>query len=170
MHLRTLIRRSWVIYACLLLGGFATGMGMARYIYGAEGGRESSVHPVRFVPLPPAPRKPDKNHIRTLPVVDVIDIDGVRRLAGRRARVRGKIYRVGHARKSDTYFLDFGPSRSSFTAVVFASAGPAFKREKIDLRQYEGQEVELVGRIEDDPRYGLEMILSEPGQIKHLDE
>jgi len=102
--------------------------------------------------------------------VDVIDIEGVRRLAGRRARVRGKIYRVGHSPRSDTYFLDFGPSPSSFTAVIFASAQDAFKRANVEPRQYEGKEVELVGRIEDDPKYGLEMIVEEPEQITQLAE
>ena len=122
------------------------------------------------MPLPPPRRKSDAELTGSLPTVDVIDIEGVKRLAGRRARVRGKVYRVGHSRKSDTYFLDFGPSRASFTAVIFASAVDAFKRAKIEPRQFEGKEVELVGTVEDDPRYGLEMILAEPGQIKQVDE
>lgn len=170
MHYPTIPFKALVLYACLLLAGFVSGVGMARHVYRQEPGPVPRIHSARFVPLPPPSRKSDAELTGALPAVDVIDIDSVRELAGRRARVRGKIYRVGHSRKSDTYFLDFGPSRASFTAVIFASAVDAFKREKIDLRQYEGKEVELVGWVEDDPRYGLEMILAEPSQIKRLDQ
>jgi len=158
-----------LIYACILLVGFATGVAVARQVYLEELRPEPCVHPGRFVPLPPLNREAGVTLATVLPEVDVIDIEGVRRLAGRRARVRGKVYRVGHSPKSDTYFLDFGPSRASFTAVIFASAADAFKRARVQPRQYEGKEVELVGRIEDDPRYGLEMVVEEPAQITQLD-
>jgi hypothetical protein len=73
---------------------------------------------------------------------------------------------VGHSAKSDTYFLNFGPSRSSFTAVIFASSVELFRKGRIDPRSYEGKEVELTGEIKDHPKYGVEMILEEPAQIK----
>lgn len=170
MHFPTIPLKASIIYGCFLLAGFVTGAGTLRYVYREKVVPKPRIHSARFVPFPPLSRRPDAGRTGALPEVDVMEIDRVRRLAGRRARVRGKIYRVGHSRKSDTYFLDFGPSRSSFTAVIFASAAAQFKRAKIDLPQYEGKEVEIVGRIEDDPRYGLEMILAAPGQIKRLDE
>jgi len=160
------------VCACLLLSGFAGGMVTAFHLYGPESHRSESapqplVHSAKFVPLPP----PDRNRAADtddLPAVDVIDVERVRNLAGRRARLRGKVYRVGHSAKSDTYFLDFGPSRSSFTAVIFSSATDAFARENINPRDYEGREVEIVGTIEDDPKYGLEMIVEGPTQIREL--
>ena len=84
-------------------------------------------------------------------------------------RFRGRVYRVGHSAKSNTYFLNFGPSRSSFTVVIFASALESFEKQKIRPNGYEGREVELAGEIKDHPKYGVEMILEDPSQIKVLD-
>ena len=103
-----------------------------------------------------------------LPVVDVLEVERLRELAGVRARVRGRIFRVGHSSRSNTYFLDFGPSRSAFTAVIFSSAVDSFVREDAHPERFQGQEVELTGTIRDDPRYGLQMILEGPRQIEPL--
>lgn len=103
-----------------------------------------------------------------LPVVDVVEVERLRELAGMRARVRGRVFRVGHSSRSNTYFLDFGPSRSAFTAVIFSSAVDSFVREDAHPERFQGQEVELTGTIRDDPRYGLQMILEGPRQIEPL--
>jgi DNA/RNA endonuclease YhcR with UshA esterase domain len=76
---------------------------------------------------------------------------------------------VGHSTKSNTYFLNFGPSRASFTGVIFASALERFAQKKIDPTNYEGKNVEITGQIKNHPRFGLEMILEDPSQIKLLD-
>jgi len=121
-------------------------------------------YPVDFFPLAPqAPRSAE------IPLVRAGDVAKIKELAGSQARVRGRIYRVGHSAKSDTYFLNFGPARSAFTAVIFSSALELFERRKIHPQQYEGKEVELSGEIRDHPQYGLEMILEDPSQIKVLD-
>lgn len=120
--------------------------------------------PCDIFPSPPlAQSKAD------IPLVEAAELEEVRALSGNRARVRGRIYRVGHSTKSDTYFLNFGPSRSSFTGVIFSSALQLFEQSKIHPKDYEGREVELTGNIKNDPQYGLEMILEEPSQIKLLD-
>ncbi|MCY4487601.1 MAG: hypothetical protein OXF11_10875 [Deltaproteobacteria bacterium] len=103
---------------------------------------------------------------RDLPEVDVMEIERLQGLAGALARVRGRVYRVGHSSKSNTWFLDFGPSRSAFTAVIFSSAVDAFERADAHPNRFQGKEVELTGRIKDDPKYGLEMILEGPTQIR----
>ena len=103
-----------------------------------------------------------------LPVVDVVEVERLRELAGVRARVRGRVFRVGHSSRSNTYFLDFGPSRSAFTAVIFSSAVDSFLREDAHPDRFQGQEVELTGTIRDDPKYGLQMILEGPRQIEPL--
>ena len=103
-----------------------------------------------------------------LPVVDVVEVERLRELAGTRARVRGRVFRVGHSSRSNTYFLDFGPSRSAFTAVIFSSAVDSFLREDAHPDRFQGQEVELTGTIRDDPKYGLQMILEGPRQIEPL--
>lgn len=121
-------------------------------------------YPVTFSRLAPAAKTESE-----IPLVEAAEVEKVKSLAGNRARVRGRIFRVGHSTKSDTYFLNFGPSRSSFTGVIFSSALELFERSKINIKKYEGREVELTGRIKNDQRYGLEMILEEPSQIRLLD-
>ena len=96
-------------------------------------------------------------------------MEKIRALGGNQARIRGRVYRVGHSAKSNTYFLNFGPSRTAFTAVIFASALELFEGQKIRPQGYEGKEVELTGEIKNHPKYGVEMILEDPAQIKVLD-
>jgi hypothetical protein len=125
---------------------------------------EGQFHPVTFSPTP------SPTSTRTaVPVVQVIEVERIRQLTGSEAKIRGRVYRVGHSAKSNTYFLNFGPSRSAFTGVIFESSLELFEKMKLDPKSYEGKDVELRGRIKDHPEYGLEMILEEPGQIKVLD-
>jgi hypothetical protein len=118
---------------------------------------------VSFTPLP-APGEPS----RELPVLQAFEVGKIRGLAGKSARIRGRIFRVGHSSKSNTYFLNFGPSRSALTAVIFASAADLFERDKLPPKSFDGREVELQGVIRDHPQYGLEVILEDPSQIKIL--
>lgn len=119
------------------------------------------VHPVTFSPLGPSAQRESE-----VPLVYAREVEQIKALSGNPARVRGRVYRVGHSDKSDTYFLNFGPSRSSFTAVIFSSSLALFRKGKIDPKSYEGKEVELTGEIKDHPKYGVEMILEDPAQIK----
>ena len=118
---------------------------------------------VTFQPTPPAPIQAD------LPLVQAREVEKIRRLAGNQARIRGRVFRVGHSAKSNTYFLNFGPSREALTAVIFASSADLFEKNKLQPKTFEGKEVELQGEIKDHPRYGLELILENPEQIKMLD-
>lgn len=125
---------------------------------------EGRAHPVTFSPWDlPTPRPTG------IPLVEVREVEKIKRLAGSQARVRGRVFRVGHSSKSNTYFLNFGPSPASFTGVIFSSALGLFEKKRLHPKSYEGREVELTGAIKDHPRYGLEMILEEPSQIKLLD-
>lgn len=125
---------------------------------------ESQGYPVTFIPLPPpSPRQVE------IPLLQAREVEKIRGLTGNQARVRGRIYRVGHSAKSNTYFLNFGPSRSAFTGVIFASSLELFERIKLNPKNYEGKEVEMLGEIRNHPKFGLEMILENPSQIKLLD-
>lgn len=106
---------------------------------------------------------------KELPAVPARDVDRIRALAGTPARVRGRVFRVGHSSKSNTHFLNFGPSRESLTAVIFASALELFQKKHLPLKNLTGREVEITGEIKDHPQYGLEIILESPAQLKVLD-
>lgn len=122
-------------------------------------------HAVRFVPLS-EPLVPEK--ALDLPVLVARDVDKIRALTGRQARIRGRVFRVGHSAKSNTYFLNFGPSREALTAVIFASSVELFEKTLQAPKLYENKEVELTGQIKEHPQYGLEMVLDNPKQIKIL--
>ena len=154
------LRRISVPWAAALLAAFLSGV-FVHLLYGRWTGPPPCKEPVAAA-VTGSPSPAD------LPVVDVIEVERLQELAGVLARVRGRVFRVGHSRKSNTYFLDFGPSRSAFTAVIFSSAVDAFMRENAHPNQFQGREVEITGRIKDDPKYGLEMILEGPAQIRVL--
>jgi hypothetical protein len=94
------------------------------------------------------------------------DVEKIRRLTGKQARVRGRIFRVGHSAKSNTYFLNFGPSREALSAVIFSSAVDLFDKAKTAPKSFENKEVEITGQVKDHPQYGLEIIIENPKQIK----
>lgn len=125
----------------------------------------SQGHAVRFVPLSPAAVE---EKTLDLPVFVARDVDKIRTLAGRQARVRGRVFRVGHSAKSNTYFLNFGPSREALTAVIFSNSVELFEKTQQAPKLFENKEVELTGEIKDHPQYGLEMVLDNPQQIKIL--
>jgi hypothetical protein len=148
------------LVAGAFLVGFLTHLLYQRWTLSPQ---EGQFHPVTFSPAPP-PAPP----VATTPIVQAIEVEKIRQLAGTQAKVRGRVYRVGRSAKSNTYFLNFGPSRSSFTAVIFESSLGLFEKMKFRPESYEGKELELTGKIKDHPEYGLEMIIEEPGQIKVL--
>jgi hypothetical protein len=101
-----------------------------------------------------------------LEVVEARDVEKIRTFAGRQARIRGRVFRVGKSSRSNTYFINFGPSRASFTAVIFPSSVPQFEQNQLAPKSFEGKEIEVTGEIKDHPQYGLEMILEDPAQVK----
>jgi hypothetical protein len=129
---------------------------------GPSAGEQS--HSVVFVPAPASLPPP-----ADLPLVQAREVDKIKGLAGSQAKIRGRVFRVGLSEKSNTYFLDFGPSRDSFTAVIFASAVDLFEKKNLPPKKFEGKEIEISGEIKDHPQYGLEMILESPDQVKVID-
>ena len=101
-----------------------------------------------------------------LPVLQAREVEKLRSLTGSKARVRGRVFRVGHSVRSNTYFLNFGPSREALTAVIFASAVETFENKMLAPNRYEGKDVEIEGVVKDHPQYGLEIILEDPAQIR----
>jgi hypothetical protein len=125
--------------------------------------REPQSYRVTYVPLTAqAPLPAD------IALLQARDVEKIRSLTGSPARVRGRIFRVGHSAKSNTYFLNFGPSREALTAVIFASAAELFEKNKTTPKSFEGREVEVHGQVKDHPQYGLEIVLENPAQIKVL--
>jgi len=124
---------------------------------------EPHTHRVNYVPLSlttAAEKTPE------LPEFLARDVAKIRSLTGKQARVRGRVFRVSHSAKSNTYFLNFGPSREALTAVIFSSTVELFDKTKTAPKSFENKEVEITGQIKDHPQYGLEIILENPKQIR----
>jgi hypothetical protein len=127
---------------------------------------ESASFRVTFVPAQPSPI-PDASSAEPSAVM-ARDVEKIRSQVGQQARIRGRVFRVGHSAKSNTYFISFGPTREALTAVIFNSAVELFEKNKQSPRQFENREVEILGQVKDHPQYGLEVILEHPRQIKIL--
>ena len=111
--------------------------------------------------------------VRQLPspiVVSASDLQALRKNRGENAYVQGVVHDVYFSARSGTYFINFGPDRSSFTGVIFKSAANTFAGKNIDPRTYEKKNIEVFGKIIDHPKYGLEIIIEDPVQVKVLEE
>jgi len=130
---------------------------------------EPAVHRVSFAPLPAAADHAPDETPADLPQLAAREVEKIRALTGRQARIRGRVFRVGYSAKSNTYFLNFGPSREALTAVIFGSVTELFEKSKQPPKNFENRDVELTGFIKDHPQYGLEVILEHPKQIRLMD-
>jgi len=97
------------------------------------------------------------------------DLRALKRHVGEEVKVRGKVVRVGHSERSDTYFINFSQDRDGLTVVVFSSAVEKFAGFGILIPDYEGEDVVVSGELISHPQYGLEIIVEEPSQIRVLD-
>lgn len=128
---------------------------------------EPQSYPVSFAPSSLAPAAEDTTG--ETPMVVAREVEKIRALTGKQARIRGRVFRVGHSAKSNTYFLNFGPSREALTAVIFSSAVELFEKNKQSPRNFENRDVEIIGAIKDHPQYGLEVVVENPKQIRIID-
>jgi hypothetical protein len=128
-------------------------------------GTESLSFRVSYLPLVPNPAEVSAAELTTIVAKDV---EKIRSFTGQQARIRGRVFRVGYSAKSNTYFINFGPSPEALTAVIFNSAVELFEKNKQPPKQFENREVEITGFIKDHPQYGLEVILEDPKQIQIL--
>ncbi len=124
-------------------------------------------HRVTYMPLA-EPAAAAAEQAVAVPELLARDVDKIRALTGKQARVRGRVFRVGRSAKSNTYFLNCGPSREALTAVIFSSSVELFEKSRLAPKNFENKDVELTGQIKDHPQYGLEMILENPQQVKIL--
>lgn len=124
------------------------------------------VHRVTYMPL--APSAAEVEQAAEVPAFVARDVEKIRALTGKQARVRGRVFRVGHSAKSNTYFINFGPSREALTAVIFSSAVGLFEKSQLVPKNLENKEIEITGQIKDHPQYGLEIILENPRQLRIL--
>jgi DNA/RNA endonuclease YhcR with UshA esterase domain len=81
--------------------------------------------------------------------------------AGKNVIVEGKVLRVGQSKSGTVYFLNFSTEKNAFTTVIFAKVASQIK----DIKSYEGKTVRVAGKMENDPKYGIQIILSDPSKL-----
>ncbi len=100
--------------------------------------------------------------------IDAKDLFTLKKNSGKWRVVRGVVETVGYSKRSDTYFLNFGERGRCFTVVIFKKVVNRFRKLGIDIKKYEGKLVEVEGKIIDHPKYGLEIILDSPENIREV--
>ncbi|MDI6783123.1 MAG: hypothetical protein QME64_03390 [bacterium] len=96
----------------------------------------------------------------------VVPVSDVAKYVDKTVTVEGKVLRVGHSERSNTYFLNFTPQRGGFTVVIFSKTVSKFDTAKIDIKSFEGKTIQVTGKIQNPPQYGVEIILNDPSEIK----
>jgi hypothetical protein len=155
--------------AALVLIASAFLAGLVAHVFYQRWSEPSSGEDGYSVAFVPPPAAAPETAAADLPLLQAREVEKIKKLAGARAKIRGRVFRVGLSEKSNTYFINFGPSRDAFTAVIFASALDRFEKQKLAPKKFEGKELELTGEIKDHPQYGLEMILENPEQVRVID-
>lgn len=103
-------------------------------------------------------------------IIEAHDDEALREHSGQEAYVQGRVHNVRFLEDSGAFFLDFGPDRSSFTAVIYKKAARKFAELKIKPAKFEGKRIEVYGRIVNNRRYGPEIIVDDPAQIRIMDK
>ena len=116
----------------------------------------------------PAPAK-EEGTVNELPRVSAGDMEGVRKLIGKKAVVFGKVISANESDKAGMSFLDLDGGK--FTVVSWKADYPKFEQAQSPAKLYKGKDVEVTGEIfeyrakgKGDPK--LEIKLTDPAQIK----
>jgi len=100
----------------------------------------------------------------TMPEIKVTDIA---KYADQIVIAEGKVAKIGTSTKSGIYFLNFDlGNKKEFTVVIFKKVADQFKESKIDIKSFEGKNVQVTGQVINSPQYGLEIILDIPDHLK----
>lgn len=95
-----------------------------------------------------------------------IPVSDVAKYVDKTVTVEGKVLKVGQSTKSNTYFLNFTQQRGGFTVVIFTKTVSKFESAKVDIKSLEGKTIQVTGKVQNPPQYGLEIILNDPSEIK----
>lgn len=97
------------------------------------------------------------------PASRVYSTDKIGDHPGEYAAVKGKVLSV--KKGASATFLNFGPPKKGFTAVIFARSYAGFKRRSIDTASFTGRVVEITGTVSL-YKGRPQMIVTSPDQIR----
>ena len=119
-----------------------------------------------------APAK-EEGTVNELPRVAAGDIEGVKKLIGKKAVVFGKVISANESAKAGISFLDLDGGK--FTVVCFKDNYAKFPEGQSPDKIYKGKDIEITGEIfeyrakgKGDPK--PEIKLTEPSQIKIIEK
>jgi len=73
--------------------------------------------------------------------------------------VDDKVLKVGKSPTSETYFINYSSQKGGFTVVIFKDVAAQFKAKKMDLMQLTGKKIKVLGKIQNPPQYGVQIVL-----------
>lgn len=120
-----------------------------------------------------APAK-EEGSVNELPRISAGDIEGVKKLVGKKAVVFGKVIGAREIEKSGISFLDLDGGK--FTVVCFKDSYSKFPAAQSPAKLYKDKDIEITGEIfeyraakgKGDPK--PEIKLTEPSQIKVIEK
>ncbi len=81
--------------------------------------------------------------------------------AGKNVIVEGKVIQVGQSKSGTTYFLNFSAEKNGFTTVIFSKVAA----KMTNIKGYEGKVVRVAGKMENDPKYGIQIVLEDASKL-----
>ena len=122
----------------------------------------------------PAPPAKEDSALNELPRVSAGDIEGVKKLVGKKAVVFGKVISANASEKAGISFLDLDGGK--FTVVCFKDDYAKFPEAQSPDKIYKGKHIEITGDIfeyraakgKGDPK--PEIKLTDPSQIKVIEK
>ena len=81
--------------------------------------------------------------------------------AGKNVIVEGKVIQVGQSKSGTTYFLNFSADKNGFTTVIFSKVAA----KMTNIKGYEGKVVRVAGKMENDPKYGIQIVLEDASKL-----
>ena len=86
--------------------------------------------------------------------------------AGQVVTVEGPVVTVGQTPNGSMNFLNFSKERNGFTVVIRKNTADQIKANGITLSSLQGQTVQVTGKVDNNPKYGLQIMLDNPAGIK----
>lgn len=98
----------------------------------------------------------------------IVSVNDAPKYVGQYATVQGKVLKVEPSKTGTTFFLRLTPQQNGFTVVIFPSVVALFKKDKIDVKSFEGKTIQVNGNIKFYQEYGYEILLDKPESIKEV--
>ena len=103
----------------------------------------------------------------------VVRLDKIWDHVGQFVTFEGYVHQVHQSRSSGTWFVKFEQTRSpieGFRLVIYNGYTRHWNDAGLNIHDYAGQTIRVRGLIRDDPNWGIQMLIDQPGVIAIVDK